>query len=66
MVLLKFLAFLCVASCCAFIYTLVEYKSARKERKHDKMERLVYVGIVSVFTLIITSIPLAYYTLYTF
>lgn len=63
MILFKFLAFLCVAACCAFTYTLVEYRQAKRERKPKKLDRLVEIAIVSVFTLMFTALPLAYYAL---
>ena len=61
----KLLAFLCVAFCCAFAYTMIEYRVACQQRKRKKRDRLVAVAIVSVFALIATSLPLAYFTLCT-
>ncbi len=65
MILIKLLAFLCVASSCGFIYTLVEFKVAKKTREKQKMNLLVDIAIASVFTMIIASLPLAFYILTT-
>ena len=66
MILFKFLAFLCVAACCAITYTLVEFRRAKRERRRKKQDRLVEIAMVSVFTLMFTSLPLAYFMLCTF
>ena len=63
---IKLLAFLCVASCCAFAYTMIEYRAACQQRKRRKRDRLVVAAIVFVFSLMATSLPLAYYTLCVF
>lgn len=63
MEVLKLFAFLCVSSCCAFVYTVVEYKTACRQKKRRKQGMLVLVGIISVFSLMATSLPLAYYAL---
>ena len=63
MILFKFLAFLCVVAFCAITYTLVEFRRAKRERRRKKQDRLVEIAMVSVFTLMFTSLPLAYYTL---
>lgn len=59
----KLLAFLCVASFCAFAYTMIEYRVSCQQRKRKKRDHLVVAAIVSVFSLMATSLPLAYYTL---
>ena len=65
MILFKFLAFLCVAACCTFTYTFVEYGGAKRERRRKKQERLVEIAMVSVFTLMFTALPLACFALFT-
>lgn len=43
--------------------TMIEYRMACQQRKRKKRDRLVVAAIVSVFSLMATSLPLAYYTL---
>ena len=62
---MKLLAFLCVSSCCAFAYALMEYRWANLQRKPRKKEGLVILAAVSGSSLMLTSLPLAYYALFT-